>query len=170
MSWLVLLVVPWTWSLASLHSVMNTWSVTPFTWWWTRFTMLQCLEGSLSSRPRFQNRLELRSSSILQIFTPLLVPERSLQRPGKPLSVQARLRVMTHVQALSTRTCWTSSVSTMMMAIQLFMDLLLSQCWPRCDASCVTHIRSNPTRTHPDQYDRLCIQYKPIRSWFIGLY
>ena len=86
--------------------------------------MLQCFEGSLSSRPKFQHRLELSSPS----STPLLVPERSLQRPGKPISVQIRLRVKTHVKDLLTRTCWTSLVSTMMMmTTQLLVDLLLTE-------------------------------------------
>ena len=66
MTLLVFLAVPWTWSLASLHSVMNTWSVKQFAWCWTRCAqaMLQCLEGSLPSRTRFQHRLELPSPSI----------------------------------------------------------------------------------------------------------
>ena len=36
---------------------------------------------NVSSRPRFQHRLELSSPSILQVSTPLLVPERGLQWP-----------------------------------------------------------------------------------------
>ena len=123
-------------------SVMNTWSVTPFASWWTRCAMLQCLEEVCLRDQKVPASTRAQS---------LLVPERSLQRPvDKDMLDIFGLNDDDDDPGKSSSCRWTS-------------------CWPRCDATCINHIRFNPRRTHPDQYDRL-YQFKPIRSCFIGLY